>query len=355
MKNMKLSTLLCTGLVILVCPILYAQLLVKNSADQEVMRVTQDGMLSIRSALIDGRVNVDKPGNVFQFPGNEGTNTALIGYQATFARIDGYSNYNQVTGIGAWVYANAPSNTSSFKVDNAVKGALYLNFGQDQRRSITTGVLGMNRGRSNSRDIAGIFGSLDNVDDVLSTFSNLSNIAAIKAQVNTDGFDPGGPNASKVYSLHCSGTKSYIESPLIVGKATSLPNPGGEEELLIYNNLDGKAANLILKGRGDDVRYSNIQLGRTDNERKWLINYHKEQGYVEYLTFTFYDLNNYHRWVQITPTGQLLIHRELGPTPQSVLHVRDLPVANDNSDAISQGLIVGDFYRTSTGAVRVVY
>ncbi|MBN1997298.1 tail fiber domain-containing protein [candidate division KSB1 bacterium] len=197
----------------------FGQLLVKNSSDIELMRVTQSGMVAIGTTDVSGRVVLTDPGDVFSFPGNadvpNSLNTGIIGYRASFDKMTSYDGYNQIIGMGVWMHANAPSGSGVFKVDGAIKGSLVSDVGGNTS-AVAQGFLASNRAHpSSTRDVHGVFGSIDNPDKLFSRFpSDVLYLSAVTGAVDRNR---NSSHPDKVFSLYCDGAKSYLEGPVGIG------------------------------------------------------------------------------------------------------------------------------------------
>ncbi|MBN1996656.1 hypothetical protein JW935_03820 [candidate division KSB1 bacterium] len=333
---------------------LFGQMRVLNSSQTEIMRVDNEGITTFRTSNAFGHVNIDALGPVYPFQ-SIGGGTAYAQsclYIDTKENVDHNTNATKYVGLHVITSMSANPSIVGLKQDIAVAAQL---LSSDRSKLIGSGNLAINWAHDdddpNRRDVALVVGVISDANSA-AVNGDIRRLCGVEGRVKREN---NTTHPEVVYAGYFSGAKTFIQPPLLIGKE-SLSTTEEEMEVMIYNDTPGKAANLCIKGAGDDQRFSQIQLGKINSEVRWLINYHNpgSNTYNENLTFTYYNGSVYERWLTVSKEGYVGINMETIPL-KSVLHVRGMPVYDSNSAATAAGLTSGAFYRTSGGDVRIVY
>ncbi len=292
----------------------YAQLLVKNSLGM-VMRVDSDGYIGFRTAQTKGLVNIDSLGNTYSFYNMQGnTNTARSClFIDTKENID-YMSTTKNVGIHVFTHADAnPLSLSEAKQNIAISAHLY-----NAERDVTIGVANLGENWTlgpddpDRRDVTIVKGSLQNPDEMVMG-NDMRRISAVEGSVKSSN---NTEDPTVVFAGYFSGAKTYVGGPLFIGRKKEQSGEIGENvNLYVYSTETNTAAKMRLRGPGDGVRYSNIQMARTQDEEKWIINYREAATeFGEDLLFTHYSPhhsgNGYAATVAFEhDTGYLTLHR----------------------------------------------
>ncbi len=269
-----------------------AQLIVKNNTGI-LMHVDTDGMVGFRTTEKKGLVNIDSLGHPYSFHNAAGNNT--IGKSCLFIDAKDNLDYSQAVkqmAIHAFAHADAtPSTSTEARQNIAISAHLYNG---DRTKTIGVANLGENWSLGpqdpTRRDITIVKGSLQNPDEVMDAPSAIRRISAVEGSVRSDR-NTIAPD--KVYAGYFSGAKTFVAEPLYVGRNDQIGGEIGEPHLSVYSTTENPSAKLRLRGSGDGIRYANIQLARTQDEKKWILNYRQpESGDFERdLLFTYYNEN----------------------------------------------------------------
>ncbi len=243
-----MNRLLSIGCLILVFVFTaIAQMLVKNSANQEIMRVTQDKRVGIGNTEPKAHVSILNSGGIVSNvgdwpPGEGGYDPTRLGLHVRLEEYD-YQNVTTQDAIrGTTVRPNAIP--SSWEYYGGVRG-LVMN--QDRSTIMSQGMLAYSMVGYNGQNWGhweyGVCGTIANASEI---YSLADQIHAVHAEVLNNS-----ANYPNFYSLFATGAKSYFGGKVGIGHT----NP--DANLHVY--VDGGPATIFLSSTSGG--YCELQMG----------------------------------------------------------------------------------------------